>query len=161
VAARFALQEKWMKSLASAKVLAETRDRLLCLREDDQPLWGKMTAPQMVRHLSCAYEVALGDRDVAPVKSALPPPVMKWIALRSGLQWPKNVRTTPELIRVVEEECDGAFAELVMETTERMELVAKGTRWQMGHPMFGPMSAMDWMRWGYLHADHHLRQFGR
>jgi hypothetical protein len=29
------------------------------------------------------------------------------------------------------------------------------------HPFFGPMSREDWLRWGYLHADHHLRQFGR
>jgi hypothetical protein len=29
-----------------------------------------------------------------------------------------------------------------------------------GHPIFGPMNYDDWMRWGYLHADHHLRQFG-
>jgi hypothetical protein len=29
------------------------------------------------------------------------------------------------------------------------------------HPMFGAMSHDDWMRWGYLHADHHLRQFGQ
>jgi hypothetical protein len=29
------------------------------------------------------------------------------------------------------------------------------------HPFFGPMSRQDWLRWGYLHADHHLRQFGR
>jgi len=28
------------------------------------------------------------------------------------------------------------------------------------HPLFGPMNYEDWMRWGYLHADHHLRQFG-
>lgn len=28
------------------------------------------------------------------------------------------------------------------------------------HPHFGPMSGMEWMRLGYLHADHHLRQFG-
>ena len=28
-------------------------------------------------------------------------------------------------------------------------------------PMFGHMSEKDWMQWGYLHADHHLRQFGR
>ena len=26
---------------------------------------------------------------------------------------------------------------------------------------WGKMTAGDWMRWGYLHADHHLRQFGR
>jgi hypothetical protein len=29
------------------------------------------------------------------------------------------------------------------------------------HPVFGPMTREDWWRWGYLHADHHLRQFGR
>jgi hypothetical protein len=29
------------------------------------------------------------------------------------------------------------------------------------HPMFGEMTEKDWMRWGYLHADHHLRQFGQ
>jgi hypothetical protein len=27
------------------------------------------------------------------------------------------------------------------------------------HPMFGSMRRADWLRWGYLHADHHLRQF--
>ncbi len=150
-----------MKSLASAGVSSEMRERLMRLRAEDQALWGKMTAAQMVRHLSCAYEVAVGDRTVAPLKQPLPRPVMKWIALRSGLQWPKNVQTTPELIREIESDCGGNFETLVRETAERMEMVAKGTRWQSEHPMFGPMSAEDWMRWGYLHADHHLRQFGR
>jgi hypothetical protein len=28
------------------------------------------------------------------------------------------------------------------------------------HPIFGKMSQREWMRWGYLHSDHHLRQFG-
>jgi len=31
--------------------------------------------------------------------------------------------------------------------------------WQT-HPHFGRLSEKDWMRLGYLHADHHLRQFG-
>jgi hypothetical protein len=29
------------------------------------------------------------------------------------------------------------------------------------HPFFGEMTTREWMRWGYLHTDHHLRQFGR
>jgi hypothetical protein len=29
------------------------------------------------------------------------------------------------------------------------------------HPMFKKMSEGQWMRWGYLHMDHHLRQFGQ
>ena len=28
------------------------------------------------------------------------------------------------------------------------------------HPTFGRMSEGAWLRWGYLHVDHHLRQFG-
>ena len=28
------------------------------------------------------------------------------------------------------------------------------------HPIFGRMSEAEWLRWGYLHTDHHLRQFG-
>jgi hypothetical protein len=28
------------------------------------------------------------------------------------------------------------------------------------HSILGPMTEREWMRWGYLHIDHHLRQFG-
>jgi hypothetical protein len=27
------------------------------------------------------------------------------------------------------------------------------------HPMLGPMTRAQWMRWAYMHTDHHLRQF--
>jgi hypothetical protein len=27
-------------------------------------------------------------------------------------------------------------------------------------PLFGELTPYQWLRWGYLHADHHLRQFG-
>ena len=56
---------------------------------------------------------------------------------------------------------EAEFDELVHAAVEKMERLARGSRCAPWHPMFGPMSAADWMRWGYLHADHHLRQFGR
>jgi hypothetical protein len=160
MAARFALWRDGMKSLASQAVCAETRERLRRLTPHDQALWGKMTATQMVRHLNCAYEAALGDR----VVSAVPGPptwLLRFAALYTPTRWPQGIPTTPELIRVLEEECSLTFAELVNEAIGKMETVASGVRWQSIHPMFGRMSAKDWMRWGYLHADHHLRQFGR
>ncbi|MBS1801586.1 MAG: DUF1569 domain-containing protein [Acidobacteria bacterium] len=150
-----------MKSLASASVVAETRERLQRLTEQDRPLWGKMTVRQMVRHLSCAYEVALAERKVEAVKGP-PPWLMKFAALRLPLQWPKGkAETPPELKRAVEKDPSGPFGELVDEAVAKMEAVASGTRWQESHPFFGAMTSADWMRWGYLHADHHLRQFGR
>jgi hypothetical protein len=35
------------------------------------------------------------------------------------------------------------------------------TNYTRNHPLFGSMEHADWMRWGYLHTDHHLRQFNR
>ena len=160
MAARFVLGRDGMKSLASTEVLSETRGRLLSVRADDRARWGKMNATQMMRHLNCAYEVALGERSVGPLKGP-PPAVLKFLALRSGIRWGKNMQTTPELVRVIAEPSDVAFDAFVGVTVERMEAVAGGRRWAVSHPMFGAMSAADWMRWGYLHADHHLRQFGR
>ena len=149
-----------MKSLAAVKVLSETRDRLLSLNAEDRPLWGKMTAPQMVRHLACSCEVALGDRAVGVLKGP-PPMLIKWVALRSGLRWTKNVPTAPELVKALDEPLATTFDELVQVAIRQMEAVAKGKQLAPSHPMFGAMSTADWMRWGYLHADHHLRQFGR
>jgi len=148
------------KSLASAEVVEETKTRMLSVAADDRPLWGRMTAPQMMRHLACSCEVALGERLVGPLKGP-PTWLMKWAALRSGFRWPKDLKTTPELLRAMEEGSGGEFAEVTAVAIERMETLAKGSRLALSHPMFGAMTAGDWMRWGYLHADHHLRQFGR
>jgi hypothetical protein len=149
-----------MKSLSSVEVLSEIRLRLRSVRVDDRPRWGKMTAKRMVRHLICSYEVALGERVVDPMEWPVPV-LMTWIALRSGLRWPKNLQTTPELKRAIAENSEVEFNVLLRAVIESMEAVARGPQYAPSHPMFGPMTPEDWMRWGYLHADHHLRQFGR
>jgi hypothetical protein len=149
-----------MKSLASLEVLSEIRERLRSVRVDDHPLWGKMTAKRMVRHLICSNEVALGERVVDPMEWPLPV-VVKWIALRSGLRWRKNIQTVPALKRAIAEHSEAEFQVLLPAVIGSMEAVARGPQYAPSHPMFGPMTPEDWMRWGYLHADHHLRQFGR
>jgi hypothetical protein len=149
-----------MKSLASVEVLAEIRGRLRNVRVDDRARWGKMTAKRMVRHLICSNEMALGEREVEPMEMPVPV-LMKWFALQSGLRWPKNIQTVPELKRAIAEYSDVELNVLVRAVIESVEAVALGTHYAPSHPMFGPMTPEDWMRWGYLHADHHLRQFGR
>ena len=149
-----------MKSLASVEVLSEIRERLRSVRVDDHPRWGKMTAKRMVRHLICSNEVALGERVVDPMEWPLPV-VVKWIALRSGLRWRKNIQTVPALKRAIAEHSEAEFQVLLPAVIGSMEAVARGPQYAPSHPMFGPMTPEDWMRWGYLHADHHLRQFGR
>ncbi len=149
-----------MKSLRSVEVLSEIRTRLRSVRVDDHPRWGKMTAKKMMRHVGCSYEVALGERTVAPVEGRAPV-LVKFVALRVPVRWPKNLSTTHELKRAVMENLDCPFDALVDAAVAKMQAVATGNRHAPTHPIFGPMTAEDWMRWGYLHADHHLRQFGR
>ena len=83
------------------------------------------------------------------------------MALRSGVRWAKNVQTMPELKRAIASHSDDEFGALVRSVIDQVQHLASGANCAASHPMFGPMTDADWMRWGYLHADHHLRQFGR
>ena len=47
------------------------------------------------------------------------------------------------------------------EAVDEMERFCRPGQSRADHAFFGEMSERDWMRWGYLHTDHHLRQFGR
>lgn len=134
--------------------------RIDTLAQSDGALWGRMPVGEMVCHTRDAFAMALGERAAAPVKRELPGPVFKWLALSVPMRWPKNYATVPELQH-------GAGCS----SSERVFFDVAGLRDHLdrfvlsavtnGHPIFGTMSRRDWMRWGYLHLDHHLRQFGR
>ena len=70
------------------------------------------------------------------------------------------MKTTPEVQQGVGGTCPGAFGDdqkCLFDTVSRFSAYAALD--QAEHPFFGRMSADDWLRWGYLHADHHLPQF--
>lgn len=152
-----------MKSLASSQDATEILTRLRTVRPDSVRRWGRMSAHQMVCHLTDACRVATGDKPVSPAHGLLPPSLFKWLALRLPLRWPPGIRTRPEIdqevggTKPVEFAADVADLEALL---ERMTTDARGLDGRV-HPRLGPMSDAEWLRWGYLHADHHLRQFGR
>jgi hypothetical protein len=151
-----------MKTLARDDCRAEIRRRLRTVRPESTPRWGKMSAHQMVCHLADACRMATGEKIVAPVRGALPPGVVKWIALYLPLPWPKGIPTLPELdqqgggTRPVDFPADLARVEASLNALVTGSVAGEG--WP--HPVFGAMSRADWLRWGYLHTAHHLRQFG-
>ena len=87
---------------------------------------------------------------------------MDWVFERHRVPWPKGFKTVPELDQQV-----GGTPPVVFDNDVRglRNLVDRFTgrprdfKWQP-HPQFGQMSEKEWMRLGYLHMDHHLRQFG-
>jgi len=56
----------------------------------------------------------------------------------------------------------GDFAADVAQLEALLELITVQTKSlnTQSHPIFGRMSEAAWLRWAYLHTDHHLRQFG-
>ena len=151
-----------MKTLRNQSDQQEIIDRLKQVRPDSQRQWGKMNAHQMICHLSDSFKVGTGEKAARTKSNFINRTVVKWAALQLPLSWPKGVQTMPE----VDQEIGGTkpveFERDVEELAAMVERFSRPDRdfaWQ-AHPIFGEMADEDWLRWGYLHMDHHLRQFG-
>ena len=155
-----------MKTLTNADEVKGLRERLVQLDPADPALWGKMTAPDMVVHLRQIFRAVMGEIQVGtpppmPKPVPLPAPVLKWIALQLPLRWPTTIKTPAPFevgsawMNVADFEADRR------DTIAAMERFAQGGWTAADHPLFGTMSFADWTRWGWLHVDHHLRQFCR
>ena len=151
-----------MKTLSNLSDRREISLRLAELSPTDVARWGLMSVHQMVCHLDDSYEVACGNRTVSPATSLIQRTIVKWFALNTPMQWPRGVPTRPEIEQGKGGSIPGDFRQ------DLASLLAAFARFcddspnpPIRHPIFGNMTAANWMRWGYLHADHHLRQFGR
>jgi hypothetical protein len=150
-----------MNSLARDRCTAEILRRLRAVRPDSARRWGRMTAHQMVCHLTDSCRMALGEKPVRPVTSLMQRTVVKWIALYLPVPWPAGLLTRPEIDQEHGGTCPGDFDADLAELERLMTRMATQDRFDCpSHPIFGRMSRANWLRWGYLHADHHFRQFG-
>jgi hypothetical protein len=121
-----------------------------------------MTARQMVCHLFDSYSSGLGERTVSPASGPLQRTLVKWIALRAPMRWPHGAPTRPEVEQGVGGTPPGDFQSDRARLVSVLErFAASSTLASVPHPFFGRLSNAQWLRWGYLHGDHHLRQFGR
>jgi len=152
-----------MRTLARERDRAEVLRRLRALRHDSIRRWGRMSAHQMVCHLCDSCRILTGERPTQLAASPLPRPVMRWVALYAPLRWPRGILTTPELDQDLGGTRPVDFDTDVAELAALLDRIASDPRGRFGgqlHPIFGRMSGSAWLRWAYLHADHHLRQFG-
>lgn len=120
-----------------------------------------MSVQQMVCHVRDAFELPLGGRHAAEVPVPMPRPLFKRLALRSPLPWPHGVKTVPEVEQGAGGTPPGDFADDIQRLLQTLDRFVAWSGSYPAHPIFGLMTAEEWMRWGYLHTDHHLRQFGR
>ncbi|MFL5549729.1 MAG: DinB family protein [Gemmatimonadaceae bacterium] len=145
------------KTLSDARARQELLDRLERLSPDARPLWGRMSAPQMLAHLADWMLMAKGDLNTAAKKRILRYPVVKQLVIY-WLPWPKGVPTAPELLGRTPLEWAIERAAVRQHVQSFAKLDPKAA-WP-DHPAFGKITPRAWGVLGYRHMDHHLRQFG-
>src|SRR5262249_23924354 len=133
------------------------------VRPDSPSQWGRMSAGQMICHLSDAFRMA-GDKPLSDASTLTQRTLIKWMALYAPMEWPKGVLVTrPEIDQLQGGATSpSSFADDVVHLVGLVDWFSARDphdAWP-AHPFFGPMSGRAWLRWGYLHMDHHLRQFG-
>ena len=148
-----------MKTFAHPEDAAEIRARILTLAPSDIPQWGIMTVNQMICHVREAYLYALADTPVDPIPLPYPANVVKQFALKLPTPWPHSTATIPQLKLDAPGMACTNFEQDLATLLSSFDNFCALTNHTRDHPFFGTMQHSDWMRWGYLHADHHLRQF--
>ena len=148
-----------MKSFKDPMLRQDAIQRISSLTPGQRALWGTMSVEGMVCHLSDSFDGVMGDRRLSPDSSLLNRTLIKWVALHVPMQWPKGIRTRPE----VEQGAGGTPPAEFESDVERLVTTIErfcGAPRRTPHPIFGELNESQWLRWAYLHTDHHLRQFG-
>jgi hypothetical protein len=145
-------------TLLDSQDRASILERAARLTPETSARWGKMDAPQMVRHSVEALRASLGEVHHRPLGRRLfHTRLVKYLFFRV-IPFPKGAPTAPEL-RITEPavlEAERArLGELVGRYGKPPERDARAE-----HPLFGVLSHEEWAELEYKHVDHHFRQFG-
>jgi hypothetical protein len=148
-----------MPGIHTNKGLQEILARIEKLSPQSQPLWGKMSVGQMLRHLQGPLEVPLG-------RHHLPPSFMMKIfgrmigkRLIADKPVPKNSPTASSL-RVADERDFHKEKEALIKTLQDYAATAQAGKLPPAHPYWGKLSPEQWDKMQWKHLDHHLGQFG-
>lgn len=145
------------KTLWSAADREELLARVNSLEPTSTARWGKMTAPQMLAHLTDWMMMAKGDLPTRFLNKFLRFRPVKHLAIY-WLPFPKGVPTAQELISRTPGDWSAERATFC-EYLNSFESMHPDGAWPV-HPAFGMLTPPAWGVLGYRHTDHHLRQFG-
>jgi len=149
-----------MKNIFNEADKNEILQRIEKLTPTTKALWGTMNVAQMLAH--CAHAAKLPTGEIKTKRVGFPINIIGAL-LKSRIlgEGPlrKNSPTSTE-IKITDqrdfEKEKADFIAALKKLSEGGEKVANASQ----HPFFGKMTAKEWGRINYKHADHHLSQFG-
>ena len=146
-----------MKSLFEESTYQETLARIETIKEDSQPVWGKMTAAQMFAHNVIPIEIVLDKRPPVGKPNFLMKLLFKKMMYNDKL-FKKNM-PTPRPFKVLDEKNYNTEKQHLINAVNEFYAMRERTNWTK-HPMFGTFTTEQTGKMMFKHLDHHLRQFG-
>jgi len=137
----------------------QLRELLKPLRAEAKPLWGKMSAQQMIEHL--IEQLRYTNGVLEPILDVAPDVALrrKLITKQRDADIPKNVYLG-ELPDTLEyPDLETAIDQLILEL-KRFDRHFETPGREAIHGGFGPMNHEEWIWWHNKHFTHHFKQFG-
>ena len=147
-----------MRTMFDKATYTEVLNRIRQLRPDAVRRFGRMTAPQMVAHLSDQMRHTLGDAKARPRSGPLRNRLARYLVIY-WLPWPKGRIKGPPEAFVTQPTSWEADIEMLIGLVDRFVSRGPGGEWPE-HAMFGRMTGKDWGVFCHKHFNHHLSQFG-
>ena len=149
-----------MRNISDGAVLEDLVSRFRRLAPTQRCLWGGMNAQQMALHVGDASGAVLKQHEFT-AKTRGGPTAVRRVALLYFLpRMPRGIKTGADPAAAVVDPAQ--FGQDVERTVALLQRLATAPPDALvdRHPILGPMTRAQWMRWAFMHTDHHLRQFG-
>lgn len=146
------------RNLLDESTYEECLKRLDTITSETNPVWGSMTAAQMMAHCCEVQDVANGkDLDRTPLIARLMKGWIKKMVL-DAQPYKEGTHTHPQYIQKGEKDFEAEKARL-LNSLDTFFNYDKEVLSEIKHPLFGTMT-LEEKGWAmYKHIDHHLRQF--
>ena len=149
-----------MKNIFDTKETEAVIDRINNLSPTTRPLWGKMSADQMLAHCNVTYEMAFEDKHKKPngfTKFMLKLFVKSTVV--GDKPYKKNSRTAPQFLitnarNFVEEKAR------LTDYLKKAQSLGEAYFDDKESHSFGKLTKQERNMMFYKHLDHHLSQFG-
>lgn len=140
----------------------EVRAKLVTLKLDDRPVFGKMNCQQMIEHLSKVTQIANGnwplDVYVSEDKSARRKPFLDTEnELQIGF---KASFLSEEPKKAMFNSIEGSIDDLIRQLERFVTVFNEDKNRTVVHPFFGELDFEYWKKFQVKHFTHHFTQFG-
>jgi hypothetical protein len=130
------------------------------LKPDSKPLWGKMTAAQMLAHCNVSYEMVYTDKHPRP--NFFMKLILKMLVKNKVVgpePYKHNSPTAPAFLIKDDKNFEAEKTRLLSHLNQTQQLGEEYFHNKESNS-FGKLSAAEWSTLFYKHLDHHLGQFG-